>query len=118
MDYLPPHEIKRQILKSADTGPLARKIQNPPGISSGEILEMGNALKKTTETDGWGVIEQYMLQKLNPAHLINANEKEKGVAEGYITLMQWIDLTIQARDKILEQEKIHETKDVPKDQEK
>lgn len=114
-------EIKRQILMSAGTSDIKKRMdRNPPGISEGEQIEMGNDLEAVTKTRGWILIESYMLRRMNLVGLVLSdkdNLDQKGIARGYIELMQWIQLIIQKRDVILEKEKLeYEAKNVSKEQ--
>ena len=113
-------EVKRQILNQASKAPFRERVENPPGINEGEILEMGNDLDNLTRTRGWTLVESYMLRRMNLVGLVmndNPDDNAKGVAKGFIELMQWIQLTIQARDKIIEKEKInHEAKTISQDE--
>jgi len=105
---------------SAKESPFREKIENPPGISEGEIIEMGNDLESLTRTRGWILIESYMMRRMNLVGLVmndQTNPDQKGIAKGFIELLQWIQLTIQSKDKILEKERLkHETQNVSKDQ--
>jgi hypothetical protein len=48
----------------------------------------------------------------------NPDPDQKGIAKGFIELMQWIQISIQKRDEILEKERHkHEAKTVQKDEE-
>ncbi len=113
-------DIKRQILMSAKESPFREKIENPPGISEGEVMEMGNDLEKLTQTRGWTLIESYMMRRMNLVGLVmndQTSPDQKGIAKGFIELLQWIQLTIQAKDNILAKEKVkNETQNVSKDQ--
>lgn len=110
-------EIKRQILQSAASSEIRRKMEkNPPGISEGEQIEMGNDLEAVTKMRGWTLIESYMLRQMNLVGLV-LSEKEipdqKGIAKAFIELMQWISLVIRRRDEILEKERLkYDTKSV------
>jgi imidazolonepropionase-like amidohydrolase len=43
---------------------------------------------------------------------------QKGIAKGFIELMQWIQISIQKRDELLDKERIkHEAKNVSEGQE-
>ncbi len=114
-------DIKRQILMSADKSEFKRKIQeNLPGIDEGEMIEIGNQLEAVTKTKGWILVESFMIRRMNIVGLIYADKTDpdqKGIAKGYMDLMQWIELSIQTKNEILSKEKVkHETKDVPKNE--
>ena len=112
-------EIKRQILMSAGSSEIKRKLDaNPPGISDGEYIEIGNELERVTKMPGWALIENFMIRRMNIVGLVfedtEKNKDLKGIAKGYMELMQYIQLMIEKRDSILEKEKIkYETKNVP-----
>lgn len=103
-------EIKRQILISAGSSDIKRRMdKNPPGISEGEQIEMGNDLEAVTKMRGWTLIESYMLRQMNLVGLAlsdKENPDQKGIAKALIELMQWISLVIRRRDDILEKEKV------------
>ena len=114
-------EIKRQILISAGSSEIRRKMdKNPPGISEGEQIEMGNDLDAITKMSGWTLIETYMIRQMNLVGAIlddKEDPKQKGIAKAFIELMQWITLMIKRRDEILEKERLaYETKNIPKDE--
>ncbi len=114
-------EIKRQILLSAGTSDIKKKFQhNLPGISEGEQIEMGNDLESLTKTKGWTWVEAFMLRRMDIVGLVfsdKENPDQKGVAKGYMELMQYIQIAIQNKDAILEKEKIkHEAKNVSEDE--
>lgn len=105
-------EIKRQILMSAGQSDIRRKIDlNPPGISDGETIEIGNALELLTQSKGWNIIETYMIRRMNIVGLVMGDAEkvdpaQKGIAKGFMELMQWIQIMIQKRNEILEKERI------------
>jgi hypothetical protein len=111
-------DIKRQILMSAGTSQIKKKMDvNPPGISDGEYIEMGNEIEKVTKLPGWSIIEAYMLRFI--AEKLNSDKYNEEVfirANAFKDLMHYIELTIQKKNDILERERLkHETKSVPKD---
>ena len=115
-------EIKRQILESAKDSSIKKKMeQTLPGIPEGEQIEMGNDLEIVTKMKGWIWIESYMIRRMNLVGLAFAekdNPDQKGMARGFIELMQWIQLAIQARDEILAKEKTKyaKTENVPENE--
>ena len=115
-------DIKRQILVNAINSPIRKKMESPPGISEGELIEIGNDLEGVTKQRGWTLIESYMLRRMNLVGLAMSDKPDpdqKGIAKGFIELMQWIQLSIQKRDELLQQERLkHETKSVPREQER
>ena len=84
------------------------------------MLEIGNELEKITKAPGWTIIETYMMNRMNLVGLVlqeGVTELSRGVAKGFIELMQYIDLAIRRRNKILEEERLnHEAKNVPEDE--
>lgn len=113
-------EIKRQILMGAANSPMRKKLEQPPGISEGEMIEIGNDLEAVTKHRGWTLIESYMLRRMNLVGLAMSDKPDadqKGIAKGFIELMQWIQLSIKKRDEILEQERVkHEAKTLSKEE--
>jgi hypothetical protein len=103
-------EIKRQILISAGNSSIKKRMDaNPPGITEGEQIEIGNDLEAVTRLKGWTLIETYMLRRMNLVGLVldaEAKPDDRGVARAFIELMQWMSLCIKRRDEILEKEKI------------
>ena len=114
-------DIKRQILVNAINSPIRKKMESPPGISEGELIEIGNDLEGVTKQRGWTLVESYMLRRMNLVGLAmadNPDPDQKGIAKGFIELMQWIQISIQKRDEILEKERHkNEAKTVQKEQE-
>jgi len=117
---LAAHEIKRQILAGSSSSPVKSRIdRETPGISSNEMIEIGNELEKTTKTAGWTVIETYMMARMNLVGLAtqDGSDIQRGIARAFIELMQYVDLAIKRRNQILEEERAkHEAKNVPKDE--
>ena len=113
-------EIKRQILMSAKDSIQKKKMENPPGISEGELVEIGNDLEAVSRMRGWILIESYMLRRMNLVGLALSDKEQpdqKGIAKGFIELMQWIQLHIEKRDEILQKEKLkYEAKNVQKNE--
>ena len=111
-------EIKRQILMSAKDSIQKKRMENPPGISEGELIEIGNDLEALSRMRGWILVESYMLRRMNLVGLALSDKEQpdqKGIAKGFIELMQWIQLHIEKRDEILQKEKLkHETQSVSK----
>ena len=112
-------DIKRQILVNAINSPIRKKMESPPGISEGELIEIGNDLEGVTKQRGWTLIESYMLRRMNLVGLAMADKPDpdqKGIAKGFIELMQWIQLSIQKRDELLEKERLKHGKTVQEEQ--
>lgn len=106
-------EIKRQILMGASNSPIKKKMEQPPGISEGEMIEIGNDLEAVTKHRGWTLVESYMLRRMNLVGLAMSDKPDadqKGIAKGFIELMQWIQLSIMKRDELLNQEMIKHEK--------
>ena len=108
-------EIKRQILKSADTSEIKKRMDaNPPGISDGEYIEMGNELERLTKMAGWTFVESYMLRFI--AQKLNSDKYDEEIfirANAFKDLMHYIELTIQRKNIIQEKErKNYEAKNV------
>jgi len=114
--------IKRQILKDVKIKPIREKITHRNDTDrDGEIIERGNAFEKMIATEGWQIVEAFLINKMDLMGLAvddKSGDIEKGVARGYIALLKYIELTIDERDKILEKEnlKYAKTKDVSKSQ--
>lgn len=113
-------EIKRQILMGAKESIVKKRMENPPGISDGELIEMGNDLEAVTKMKGWIWIESYMLRRMNLVGLAlsdKENPDQKGIARGFIELMQYIQLSVEKKDELLTKERVkHEAKTVPKNE--
>ena len=110
-------DIKRQIIDEAKNSSIRKKMERlPEGMSEGDQLEIGKALEAVTKMAGWGLIEQYMLARMNLVGMVmseKTNEMKKGAAAGFIEMMQWIHLSIKQKNEI--QERINnETKTVSK----
>lgn len=113
-------DIKRQIIMSSGQSDIRKKIEERvPGVSDGEIIEMGNQLEKLTLMPGWTLTESYMVRRMNLVGIVMNDKQDpdqKGIAKGYIELMQWMQLMIQKKNDIMEKERLsHETKNVPQD---
>lgn len=111
-------EIKRQILMGASNSPMRKKMEQPHGISEGEMIEIGNDLDAVTKHRGWAFIESYMLRRMDLVGLAMSDKPDtdrKGIAKGFIELMQWIQVSIMKRDELLSKErsKHEKAKDVP-----
>ena len=115
-------EIKRQILMEASHSPMRKKLEQPQGISEGEMIEIGNDLDAVTKQRGWTIIESYMLRRMNLVGLAIADKPDpdqKGIAKGFIELMQWIQLSIARRDELIAKERTkYAAKNVQEEQEK
>ena len=102
-------DIKRQIIQMSGSSEIKKRMENPPGIPDGELLEVGNELKKLTNTKGWLYLEAYILRRMNLVGLALSdkdNPDQKGMARGYIELLQYIELSIRKAEEIEEKEKV------------
>jgi hypothetical protein len=102
--------IKRMILKETDTSTIgqsiAARMRDPDLKNSDDIVEMGNAFEALVEMKGWVFLEEYMIRNANPIGLVFQDEKndlQRGMARGLIQLMQFVDATIKAKNKIQEE---------------
>jgi hypothetical protein len=114
-------DIKRQIIENANENIRKRKIESDPGLNEGEELELGNSLETMTKTSGWSVVEDFMLARMNLVGMAvseSVSEVTRGVAKGYVELMQMVQWRIKRKNEIEEKERLkHETKTIPEDQE-
>jgi len=116
MEFMPAHEIKRQILKAADSSIIKKKLENQPGVSDGELVEIGNNLERIANSPGWAIIEEYMIRRMNLVGVATGEETDKGYAKAYVELMQWIELSIRKRNEIIEKERLdYEAKTIQKE---
>ena len=111
-------EIKRQILVSSDKGEIRKQIGNSianGGLTEGEVIEMGQEFEVLVKSRGWIFVEAYMMKRMNITGLVfgDAGEDQKGIAKGYMLLMQYIDQIIKTSKQLLDKEKPDETKNVP-----
>lgn len=114
-------DIKRDIIRQADSGVVRKRMQQaPPGITEGEQIELGNNLDSITKTAGWAIIEEYMLARMNLVGMAideNLTDIHRGIAKGFIEMMQWIHLSIKQRNILLEKERLkYEAKNVQEDE--
>lgn len=97
-------QLKRMILdKSESSGIRKRMVSQESGISTDDIIEMGQAMENTVNTKGWSFIEAYLVRKCDPTSILFGPDDAnmKGEARGAINLMQYIDQTIKAKNEIL-----------------
>jgi len=114
-------DIKRDIIKSADSSVVKKRMEeSPPSITEGEQIEIGNNLEAMTKTLGWGIIEEYMLTRMNLVGMATSEKSsdvQRGTAKGFIELMQWIQLCIKRKNFLLEREKAkYEAENVSQDE--
>ncbi|MCP4597070.1 hypothetical protein [Neptuniibacter sp.] len=110
MGALPPHRIKRQILKTINDNPVRKKtLAATGGDRRGEIIETGNGLSRLVESSAWEYIEEYFFNHMRLIDIATntlSSDLDKGIAKGLIEFYQWILITIEAKDKILEEERL------------
>lgn len=97
-------EFKRQILEQSDaTGIRKRLVSGEAGINSDDIIDMGTALEQTTKTKGWFYIEAYILKNSNLVSMLFGPDDpvKKGEARALVSLMQYVNQTILAKNDIL-----------------
>ncbi len=113
-------DIKREIIASASTSPIKKRITEvPEGMTEGDQLEIGKALEAVTKLAGWSIIEKYMITRANVVGMAmndNVTDTTRGIAKGYIELMQWVTLAIKRKDEILEKERLNVTENLPEDE--
>ena len=107
-------EIKRQILMSSDKGEIRKQIKNSlanGGLSDGEVIERGQEFDRMVKSKGWVHVEEYMMNRMNVTGLIfgDAPVDQKGVAKGYVLLMQYIHQIIKESKELTGKEKPDET---------
>lgn len=112
-------DIKRQIIEQAPKLRMGNDAKIESGITEGDILELGNSLEALTKVAGWAVVEDFMLKRMNLVNMAisdNLNDVQRGIARGYIELMQMVQNRIKEKNIIEERERLkHETKTVQKD---
>jgi hypothetical protein len=99
-------DIKRKILMDSGNSEIRKRIDTAVeegALTSDDVLEFGEAFEAMVKTKGWLFFERRMLQDLDPIILVNGNEETKIRAKARIQDMQWIDLMIKERDRILEE---------------
>lgn len=102
-------DIKRQILADSekDRAKIRKRMeaQLPNKDVEGEILEIGAAFEPMVESKGWLHVETYMLRRMNLVGLAFNDTQEdgiqKGIARGYIELMQYVDQMMKARNELI-----------------
>lgn len=109
-------EIKRQILSGAKNSHIRKNISqklDKGTLTEGEIIEMGNAFESLTTSKGWYYIEAYMLRNMDIIGLVFSESDashQKGIARGYISLMQYIDQIIKIKNDIIQREQHEQDK--------
>jgi len=98
-------DFKRQILEEGNNSSIRKQIQSKleHRDTKGEILEIGKALENLVKQTGWSYIEAYMFRMMNLTGLLmgQTDERQQGVAAGYVQLMQYVDQMIKAKNAIL-----------------
>ena len=110
-------EIKRQILMSSDKSEIRKQIKNSlehGGLAEGEVIEMGQEFERLVKSKGWVYVEAYMMKRMDITGLVfgNVDADQKGVAKGYMLLMQYIHQIMKASKDLLNKEKPNETENV------
>jgi hypothetical protein len=108
MASIPAEEIKRQILMASDRTKLKentlKRMGREGGPTQDDVIEIGQELERVCKLKGWSFIEAYMLRRMNLVGMLYEEDKDgsqKGIARGYVDLMQYIDQMIKAKDEIL-----------------
>jgi hypothetical protein len=98
-------DIKRQILQESSEVEMRKKIMKPPeGITEEEFIEIGKQFENLVKTKGWTHLEAFMIRRMNLVGLAFSNKDpdQKGIARGYIELMQYVDLMIKRKNEYME----------------
>jgi len=119
---LPSAEIKRQIIENARDSVRKRESHEmPEGLTEDKVVEIGKALEIMTKTGGWIHLEAVMFKKADLVNMTiqgNTSELQRGVAKGYLEIIDYVARMIAEKDKILERERLqYEAKTVQKDKE-
>ena len=97
-------DFKRQILHEGNTSSIRKQITSKLGHrdTEGEILEIGKALESLVKMKGWSYVEAYMFRTMNITGVLmgTIEESQKGIAAGYVQLMQYVDQMIKAKNAI------------------
>jgi len=111
-------EIKREIIANAKNSPFRSQIEKvPDGMTEDDQIEIGNALEAMTKTSGWTIVERYMITRANVVGMAmndNVSDSVRGVAKGFIELMQWVEISVNRKNEI--EEKNEKAKSVSKDE--
>jgi hypothetical protein len=96
-------DIKREILASSDNTGIRKKLESgETGLNTDDIIEMGQALEIMTQQKGWNYIETYILNKCNPAVILETDDPGVRItAKALMYLMQWVQQTIVAKNNII-----------------
>ena len=119
---LPSAEIKRQIIENARDSVRKRESHEvPEGLTEDKIVEVGKALEVMTKTGGWIHLEAWMFRKADLVNMTiqgNTSELQRGIAKGYLEIIDYVARMIAEKDKILDRERLqYEAKNVSKNQE-
>jgi len=120
---LPSAEIKRQIIENARDSVRKREShQMPEGLTEDKVVEIGKALETMSKMGGWIHLEAVMFKKADLVNMTiqgNTSELQRGVAKGYLEIIDYVARMIAEKDKILDRERLkYEAKNVQKNQEK
>ncbi len=109
-------DLKRQILMESDRLGIRKKVTqlqgNDTGLSTDDVLEIGNLFEGLTQHKGWVYLEAYILKHADPVALLmsgNNDAAKQGEARALIKLMQYIDQMIKAKNDIQAQQAKKET---------
>lgn len=106
-----PVDLKRQILMESDKLGIRRKITalqgNDTGMTTEDVVEIGNLFEGLTNHKGWVHLEAYILKHADPVAILFGDDDpiKKGEAKALIKLMQYIDQMIKAKNDIQAKEK-------------
>ena len=102
-------EIKRMILaESESTGirkKITEKLNTEGGLTSDDVIDMGNAFEAMVKTKGWVFVESYITTRANPVGLLlrdNVTPEERGSARGLMSIMQYVKQVIDTKNHLLE----------------
>ena len=103
-------DIKREILISSDKSDIKKQIKKSietGGLTEGEVIEMGREFENLVKHKGWIFVEAYMMKRMNITGLVfgQPDPDLKGIAKGYMLLMQYIHQIIKASKELQENEK-------------
>ena len=97
-------QIKREILQSADkSGIRKRLLSGESGLSTDDVIEIGNAVEKLTEMKGWAYIEAYLYKQADFLGNVigNKTDAERGKSQAAVELIQYVQQVITAKNEIL-----------------
>ena len=103
-------DIKREILMGSNKTDIRKQISNSienGGLTEGEVMEMGREFENLVKSKGWIFVEAYMMKRMNITGLVfgQPDPDLKGIAKGYMLLMQYIHQIIKSGKELQEKEK-------------